>query len=551
MDRLDEIEKEQKRWENTTLKKWMEKHPERGIDSELPKQRLYTSKDTADLDYMRDLGFPGEYPYTRGLNPTGYRSRLWHIAESSGFGTPEDTNKRWKYLIDQGQDGVSLSCDLPTQLGYDPDHPLAEGQVGVVGGSCPSLKEVETMFDGIPMDRIRIRGSTCHPHIILYSMIMAAAEKKGVPRDKLTMVINSDVLNEYVSRHNYIFPPEGALRLTLDFMEYGVKHLPKTSYLLGTGYTVAETGATIVQAAAIMLAIAFVYIEKGLERGIPIDEIASRAGFNIHVGTSFFEEIAKFRALRRLWARLMKEKFGAKRETSLQFRFGPGTGGSLLTAQQPQNNIVRVSIAALAAILGGAHFLHTSSFDEAYSIPTEESASLAIRTQHVIAYETGVVDVIDPLGGSYYVEALTNQIEMEILEYLKKIEMKGGMIKAVESGWIQSEMAQSAYLKQKEIESGKQVVVGVNKFVSNEKPAFKIHRSDPNVAYDMKERVTKLKEERDNSSVKRCLAAIERAASGKDNLVPFVLEAVKNYATMGEICGVLRGVFGEYRSPIG
>jgi methylmalonyl-CoA mutase N-terminal domain/subunit len=548
VDNLTEIAKAQSQWEDTTLKSWLEGHPERQIYSEISKQRLYTPKDMVNFDYLRDLGFPGEYPYTRGLNPTGYRSRLWHIAETSGFGTPEDTNKRWKFLLNQGQDGVSLSCDLPTQQGYDPDHPLAEGEVGIVGASCPSLKDVETMFDGISMDKIRIRGSTCHPHMILYSMMIATAEKQGISRDRLTITVNSDVLNEYISRHNYIFPPEGALRLTLDFMEYGLKQMPKTSYLLGSGYPIAETGATIVQASAIMLATAFSYIERALQRGIAVDDIASRAGFNIHVGTEFFEEIAKFRALRRLWAKIMKEKYGAKQSAALQFRFGPGTGGSLLTAQQPENNIVRVTIAAIAAILGGCHFLHTSSFDEALAIPTEKAVSIALNTQHIIAHETGVPDVMDPLGGSYYVEALTNEIEKEILAYLEEIDAKGGIIKGIESGWIQGEIARSAYIKQKDIEDERRIIVGVNKFVAKEKPAIKIHRSiEPKTALEMREKMAKLRRERDNNAVQRSLGALCKAGQGNDNLVPFVLDAVKNYATIGEICDVFRDIFGEYR----
>lgn len=549
MGQLDDIEKTQREWENSTLRESLEKQPESEIPSDLSKQRLYTPRDLADSDYLRDLGFPGEYPYTRGIYPSMYRSRIWGIAQYSGFGTPQDTNKRFKFLLSQGQTGVSLACDLPTQLGYDPDNPKAKADVGVIGVACPSLREVETIFDGIPMDKIRILGSTSHPHMILWSMYMAAAEKKGISSEQLSGTVVSDYMTEYIARGNYILPPKAAERLSLDFMEYCLKHIPKLSYMVVDAYSIHEAGCTVVQEGALAFAIAIAFIEAALERGMDIDDFAPRLSFNSAIHMNLFEEIAKFRALRRLWARLLKERFAAKKPASLSFRVGPGTGGSTLTAQQAENNIVRVALEALAGILGGVQYLHTSSFDEGHGIPTEEAATIALRTQHILAYESGVTNVVDPLGGSYYVERLTDKIEKEIMDYVNEIEARGGIVKATESGWIEREIAYSAYKKQREIEEGKRVIVGVNKFASGEKATFRVHRQDPKVAEEMKKRLEKLRKERDSSAVQRCLTEVGKAAKGKDNLMPFVLNAVRSYATIGEICSVLRSVLGEYQEP--
>jgi len=549
MGKLSEIEKKQREWENSCLKESLEKYPESEIPSDLSKQCLYTPKDMADLDYLRDLGFPGEYPYTRGIHPAMYRSRTWGIAQYSGFGTPEDTNKLFKFLLSQGQNGVSMACDLPTQLGYDSDNPIAKADVGGVGVACPSLKEAEIIFDGIPMDKIRILGSTSHPHMILWSMFIAAAEKQGISSDKLSGTVVSDYMTEYIARGNYILPPKAAERLSLDFMEYGLKHIPNLSYMVVDAYSIREAGCTVVQEGAFAFATAIAFIEAALERGIDIDEFAPRLSFNSAIHMNLFEEVAKYRALRRVWAKLMKERFGAKKPASLWFRVGPGTGGSTLTAQQAENNIVRVTLEALAAILGGVQYLHTSSFDEGHGIPTQEAVTIALRTQQILAYESGVTDVVDPLGGSYYIEVLTDRIEREVIDYINQIEARGGIIKATESGWVQKEIARSSYLKQKEIAEGQRIIVGVNKFASDEKISFEIHRRDPKAAEEMKKRLEKLRRERDNSAVKRCLAEIGKVAKGKDNLTPVVLNAVRNYATIGEICGVLKGVFGEYQSP--
>ncbi|MGD0486754.1 MAG: methylmalonyl-CoA mutase family protein [Syntrophorhabdales bacterium] len=545
---LAEIRKARKTWEKTTLKGSLQRAPEREIFSELPKKRLYTPEDLSHSDYPRDVGFPGEYPYLRGVHPTMYRSRLWGMAEYSGFGMPEDTNKRWKFLLQQGQTGVSVACDLPTQLGYDPDNPLAESEIGVVGVSCPSLREVELMFDGIAMDRVSIRGSINHPHIVLWAMYVAVAERQGVSPEKIGGNVHWDCLNEYLGRGAYIFPPEGALRLALDFMEYGLKHIPKLSYQVNA-YTVRESGATLVQEGAYALAASIAYIDAALERGIDVDEFVPRLSLNMAIHMNLFEEAAKFRALRRLWARIMKERFGAKKEASLQFRFGPGTGGSTFTAQEPENNIVRGTVESLAAILGGAGYLHTASYDEALAIPTERAVTIALKTQLILAYESGVTEVVDPLGGSYYVEALTDEIEKRVVGYLQEIEKRGNIFEAIKSGWFQTEIAHAAYQKQKEIEEEKRVIVGVNRFLTGETLEYAIHKADPNVAREMKRRIKLLREERNNGSVQKSLSELEAAAEGTQNLVPFVMQAVKTYATIGEICGVLRKVFGEYTGP--
>ncbi len=543
-----EITRARKVWESTTVKSSLEKSPEREIFSDLPKKRIYTPEDVPYLEYLRDSGFPGEYPYLRGIYPTGYRSRLWGMAEYSGFGMPEDTNKRWKFLLQQGQTGVSLACDLPTQLGYDPDNPLAESEIGVVGVSCPSLREVELMFDGIAMDKVTVRGSINHASIVLWAMYIAAAERQGVPSEKVGGNVHWDCLNEYLGRGAYIFPPEGALRLALDLMEYGLKHVPKLSYHVNA-YTVRESGATLVQEGAYALATSIAYINAALVRGIDVDEFLPRLSLNMAIHMNLFEEAAKFRALRRLWAKIMKERFGAKKEASLQFKFGPATGGSTFTAQEPENNIVRGTVESLAAILGGAGYLHTASYDEALALPTEKAATIALKTQLILAYESGVTEVVDPLGGSYYVEALTDEIEKRVIDYLQEIEKRGGIFETVESGWFQSQIAQAAYQKQREIEEEKRVIVGVNRFLTGETAGYAIHKADPNVAQEMKRRIKELREERDNGSVQKSLSDLEAAAKEKENLVPFVMQAVKAYATIGEICGALRKILGEYTGP--
>jgi len=547
-ENMDEIVKSQERWENTTLKQWLEKFPEREIYSKVETQRLYTPRDRMGSDYLRDEGFPGEYPFTRGLNPTEYRSRLWYMTQGMGFGTPEETNKLYKLMFSKGSNRFTTKIDLPCQQGYDPDNPMSEGEVGVIGTSIPSLKEMQIALDGIPLDKAAVSGLIGNTSIISWSMVLALAKKQGVPFDRLSLNVMSDCTNEYMARGNYIFPPAASLRLSTDLAEYVFKAAPETSFVIGCGYPIAESGATLVHAVALMLASGLLNIDGLLARGIGIDDIAPRVGFNIHVGLDFFSEIAKFRALRRLWSRIMKEKYGAKRNSSLHFRFGPGTAGSLLTAQQPENNIIRTTVAALAAVLGGAHSLNVSSFDEALAIPTEKSAHIALATQQILAYETGVPDVVDPLGGSYYIETLTDRIEKEILDYLKEIENQGGLVKAIESGWVRSEIIRSAYTRQKEIDSGQRIVVGVNKFVSGEKPSYQIHHVDPSVEKDMVQRIKKLREERDHASVQHSLGKVQEAARGKVNIVPYIIDAVENYATIEDITNALISVFGRWQS---
>ncbi|MBW2028705.1 MAG: methylmalonyl-CoA mutase [Deltaproteobacteria bacterium] len=544
--RLAEIRAARKKWESGPLKAALEATGEREMFSEIPKKRLYTPEDLADYDYLSKSGFPGEYPYTRGIHPTMYRSRLWGMAEYAGFGMPEDTNRRWKFLLAQGQTGVSLATDLPTQLGYDPDHPLAEPEIGVVGVSCPSLREVEILFQDIPLDRTTIRGSINHPHIVLWSMYMAVAEKQGVPTHQMGGNVHWDCLNEYVGRGAYIFPPEGAMRLALDFLEFGLKNIPKLSYQVNA-YTIRESGGSLVHEGAYAMAAGITFLEEAQKRGISVDDFAPRLSFNHAIHMNLFEEVAKFRALRRLWARIVNDRLKAKKPASLRYRFGPGTGGSTFTAQEPENNIARATLESLAAILGGATYLHTASYDEAHAIPSEQSVRIALKTQLILGYESGVGEVVDPLGGSYYVESLTDDIEKRVEDYLEEIEKRGGIIKAIKSGWFQGEIALAAHRKQREIEEGKRAIIGVNRFAADEKPAFKIHRPEPEVAREMVARVKELRRSRDQGEVKEALSRLKSAAKGSENLVPFVMDAVKAYATIGEICDIFRGVFGEYK----
>ena len=546
--KLDEIRNAQKEWEARTVKDSSSNKASTAL--QISVKPLYTPADLDSLDYLQDCGLPGEYPYLRGIHPTMYRGRIWSTAQYAGFGTPQETNQRFKFLLEQGQTGLSVACDLPTQLGYDPDYPLAEAEVGVIGVSVPSLKEVEAIFEGVPLEKIGVRGSINAPHIVYWAMYMANAENKGVPVNTLSGTIVSDCLQEYLARGNYIFPPRHAMRLSLDTIEFCLQNAPKMNFLISVN-SIREAGATLIQESAFSMAIAIAFIEAALERGIDIDRFASRISFNFSVQMNFFEEIAKFRALRRLWAKIIKERYGAKKPSSYLFRVGPGTSGARLTTQEPENNIIRVTLEALAAIFGGVQYLHTSSYDEGHSIPSENAVKIALRTQQIIAHETGIPEVIDPLGGSYYLETLTNQIEIEIQGYLKKIDQAGGIITTIETGWAQREIAESAYRYQKELDAGEKVVVGVNKFVSGEAADIQIHRFNHDVVKDMKARVALLKQTRDNEAVKKALANLRVASLKNANLMLYVIEAVKELATMGEICDVLREVFGEYREKVG
>ncbi len=545
------IYEERKRWENTTLNKVLSKSPEREpsfkTTSHIEIKRLFTPLDITDLDYCEDLGFPGEFPFTRGVQPTMYRGRFWTMRQYAGFATPEETNKRYKYLLEHGQTGLSVAFDLPTQIGYDSDHPLADGEVGKVGVAIDSLKDVEILFDGIPLDKVSTSMTINSTAAILLAMYIAVAEKQGVKSEVLQGTIQNDILKEYAARGTYIFPPLESMRIVTDIFAFCKDRVPRWNTISISGYHMREAGCTAVQEVAFTLADGIAYVEAAIRAGLDVDSFASRLAFFFCCHNNFIEEVAKFRAARRLWAKIMRERFKAKRDESCMLRFHTQTAGCSLTAQQPDNNVVRVALQALAAVLGGTQSLHTNSRDEAYALPTEDSVRLALRTQQIIAYESGVADMIDPLGGSYAVEALTDEIEKKATEYIEKIEAMGGAIKAIESGYIQAEIGESAYQYQKEIETKKRIIVGLNQFQIEEEPLRDILRIKPEVEQYQKEKLARVKKERDNIKVKDTLAALKKAAQGTDNVVPPILEAVKVYATLGEISDTLREVFGEYR----
>lgn len=550
-NKLDEIKKSKENWENTVLNKTLSKFPERKekfeTSSGIEVKRLYTPLDNEGFDYNEKLGFPGQYPFTRGIQPTMYRGRFWTMRQYAGFATAEESNKRYKYLLEQGQTGLSVAFDLPTQIGYDSDHPLAEGEVGKVGVAIDSLQDMEILFDGIPLDKVSTSMTINAPASVLLAMYIAVAEKQGVSPDKLDGTIQNDILKEYAARGTYIFPVEPSMRLITDIFEYCSKHVPKWNTISISGYHIREAGATAVQEVAFTLANGIAYVEAALKAGLNVDDFAPRLSFFFNAHNDLFEEVAKFRAARRLWAKIMKERFGAKDPRSMMLRFHTQTAGSTLTAQQPDNNIIRVTIQTLAAVLGGTQSLHTNSRDEALALPTEESVRIALRTQQIVAYESGVADVVDPLAGSYYVEKLTDEIEKKAMEYIKKIDEMGGSPKAIEKGYIQKEIQDSAYAYQKEVESKKRIVVGVNMFQIEEEPPKKLLKVDPRVGELQKQKLAKLRKERDNEKVKETLEALRKACKGTENVMPYILDAVKAYATLGEICGVMREVFGEYR----
>ncbi len=508
---------------------------------------LYTPEDIAGRDYLSEVGFPGEYPYTRGYQATMYRGRLWTMRQYAGFATVEESNKRYKYLLDQGQTGLSIAFDLPTQLGLDADHPLSEGEVGKVGVSVSSLADMETLFDGIPLDRVSTSMTINAPAAVLLAMYIAVARRNGITADKLNGTIQNDILKEYSARGTYIFPPTPSMRIINDIFAYCSREVPNWNTISISGYHMREAGCTAVQEVAFTLADGIAYVEAAIRAGLDVDTFATRLSFFFNAHNNLFEEVAKFRAARRMWARIMNERFHATNPKSMMLRFHTQTAGCTLTSQQPDNNVVRVTLQALAAVLGGTQSLHTNSRDEALSLPTEDSVRIALRTQQIIGYESGVTDTIDPLAGSYYVESMTNQIEEEAWKYIRKIDELGGAVKAVECGYIQQEIQNSSYQYQLDIESGKKVIVGVNKFQVEEKPVKNIMRIEPGL-YEKRHRELKdLRARRDNAKVAKALADVKAAATGEDNLMPPIIEAVDAYATLGEICDVLRSVFGEYR----
>ncbi len=540
------------------LHKWTEdveqklsKRPERKPDfvntSGIPVKRVYTPLDHSDDDYSSELGLPGEFPYTRGVQPTMYRGRHWTMRMYAGFATAEESNRRYKFLLDQGQTGLSVAFDLPTQIGYDSDSEMSIGEVGKVGVAIDSLADMETLFDGIPLDKVSTSMTINAPAAVLLAMYIAVAEKQGVTPDKLRGTIQNDILKEYSSRGTYIFPPQPSMRIITDIFSYCAESVPLWNTISISGYHIREAGSTAVQEVAFTLANGISYVEAAQKAGLEVDTFGPRLSFFFNAHLDFFEEVAKFRAARRLWAKIMKERFGAKNAKSLMVRFHTQTAGCTLTAQQPKNNIVRVAFQALSAVLGGTQSLHTNSMDEALCLPSEESVQVALRTQQVIANETGVADTVDPLAGSYYVEALTTEICERAEEYIKKIDEIGGSVSAIEQGYVQREIQDSAYKYQREIEKSERVVIGLNKFQVEEEKPTNLLRVDPSVRVDQIERLKKVKAERDDEKVQKSLAELKQSAEGTDNLLPYIVNAVKTYATLGEICDVLRGVYGEYQ----
>ena len=536
-------------WEEKTLKPALAKSPERMAEfttvSSYPIRRLYTPADLPDWDAERDLGLPGEPPYTRGIHATMHRGKLWTMRQFAGFGSAEDTNKRFRYLLSQGQTGLSVAFDLPTLMGYDSDHALAEGEVGKCGVAISSLADMEVLFDQIPLANVTTSMTINSPAAIIWAMYLAVAEKQGADWKKISGTLQNDILKEYIAQKEYIYPPEPSMRLVIDTFEFGVKNTPKFNTISISGYHIREAGSTAIQELAFTLRDGLEYVEWGMRRGLDVDEFVPQLSFFFNAHSDFFEEIAKYRAARRIWHKAMVERYGSKNPRSWALRFHTQTAGCSLTAQQPYNNVVRTAIQALAAVLGGTQSLHTNSLDEAWALPTEFAATIALRTQQIIAHETGVSNTVDPLGGSYFVEALTNEVETGAWDYIKKIDAMGGMVAAIERSYPQREIAEASYRYQRELDKKEKIMVGVNDFVSQEKPLDTL-QIDESVAVRQAERLTKLRADRSQSEVDRCLAALRTTASGNENLMPFLYNAVKAYATLGEICDALRTVFGTY-----
>jgi methylmalonyl-CoA mutase N-terminal domain/subunit len=542
------------RWKSGTYGKACARFPERRErfegSSGIEVKPLYTPLDVERIDYLDDLGFPGEYPYTRGVQPTMYRGRFWTMRQYAGFATAEESNRRYKYLLEQGQTGLSVAFDLPTQIGYDSDHELSAGEVGKVGVAIDSLADMETLFDGIPLNKVSTSMTINAPASMLLAMYIAVAEKQGVPADKLNGTIQNDILKEYAARGTYIYPPKQSMRLITNIFEYCSKNVPRWNTISISGYHIREAGATAVQEVAFTLADGIAYVKAAIDAGLDVDDFGPRLSFFFNAHNDLFEEVAKFRAARRLWARIMRDRFGAKDRKSMQLRFHTQTAGCTLTAQQPDNNIVRVTLQALAAVLGSTQSLHTNSRDEALALPSQDSVRIALRTQQIIAYESGVADTVDPLAGSYYIEALTDEIEQKAADYIQRIDEIGGAPAAIERGFIQAEIEESAYRYQMEIESGQRKIVGLNDFQIEEERPSGLLKVDPAVGDLQCRKLEELRAKRDGATVEASLAALKRAAEGSDNLMPHILDAVRAYATLGEMCGVLRDVFGEYKPTV-
>ncbi len=542
------------RWEEETLNPTLARMPERAetftTTSLVPVRRLYTPLDITEVDFCRDIGFPGEYPFTRGIHPTMYRGKLWTMRQFAGYGTAFDTNRRFKYLLEQGQTGLSVAFDLPTLMGLDSDHPLAHGEVGKCGVAVSSLEDMEVLFDGIPLEDVTTSMTINAPAAVIFAMYLVVAEKQGADWKKISGTIQNDILKEYIAQKEWIYPPRPHMRLIVDTIAFCTREVPRWNTISISGYHIREAGATALQELAFTLRDGIEYVEWCLAAGLDVDEFAPRLSFFFNCHNDFFEEIAKFRAARRVWARVMRERFGAKNPRSWMCRFHTQTAGCSLTAQQPYNNVVRTAIQALAAVLGGTQSLHTNSLDEALALPTEFAATLALRTQQIIAHESGVTNTVDPLAGSYFVERLTSDMEQGCYEYFQKIDAMGGMIAAIERGFPQREIHEAAYQYQRAIDRKEKIIVGVNEYVVQQEPQeIPILYIDERVAEVQKQRLRDLRARRDNDRVRRTLGALQEAARGTENTMPYILDCVRAYATLGEICEAMKEVFGEYQEP--
>jgi methylmalonyl-CoA mutase N-terminal domain/subunit len=551
-DQMEHL-KEAKAKYDERVAKVLQKMPERKADfantSGIPVNRVYTPLDMEGFDYLKKLSMPGQYPYTRAVQPTAYRGRFWTMRQYAGFATAEETNERYHFLLKSGQTGLSVAFDLPTQIGYDSDHPLAQGEVGKVGVCIDSLQDVERLFQGIPLDQVSTSMTINSPCAVIMAMYLAVAEKQGVPFAKLRGTVQNDILKEYPARGTYIFAPRPSMRLITDIFAYCTKEVPQWNTISISGYHIREAGSTAVQEVAFTLANGIAYVEAAIAAGMKVDEFGPRLSFFFNSHSDFLEEVAKFRAARRLWAKIMKERFNAQDPKSMMLRFHTQTAGCSLTAQQPLNNIMRVAFQAMSAVLGGTQSLHTNSFDEALALPSEVAVQVALRSQQVVAYETNVCDTIDPLAGSYYIENLTDEIEARAQDYIDQIDRMGGAVAAIEKGFIQKEIGASAYRFQREIEKGERIIVGLNRFQTHEDKLTGLLKVDPEVGAKQVARLQELRSTRDNAAVQQALAELKTAAAGADNLMPPILKAVKALATLGEVCDTLRSVFGEYEAP--
>ena len=540
-------------WREQTLKPALQRYPERReqfqTDSGIPIEPLYAPAVGTEGDGQH-IGYPGEFPYTRGVQPNMYRGRIWTMRQYSGYATAADTNRRFRYLLEQGQTGLSVAFDLPTQIGYDSDAPQAKGEVGKVGVPICSLEDMETLFEGIPLDKVSTSMTINATASVLLCLYVAAAQGQGVSPEKLSGTLQNDILKEYIARGTYAYPPRPSMRLVVDVFKYCAAHIPRWNTISISGYHLREAGATAVQELAFTFANAIAYVQAAVAAGLPVDDFAPRLSFFFVAQNNLLEEVAKYRAARRMWAVIMRERFGASDPRSLMLRFHTQTAGVTLTAQQPDNNLIRSTVQALAAVLGGTQSLHVNSRDEALGLPTEESAQLSLRTQQIIAHESGVADVVDPLGGSWYIESLTDQLERAALDYIEEIDRQGGAVAAIEQGFQVREIGDSAYRQQREVDSGERTIVGVNRYVSDEMPAGNLLRVNPEVAREQTRRLERRRRARDNAAVKRSLANLEAAARSTDNTIPATLECVQDYCTLGEICQVFRAVFGEQQGEL-